>query len=58
MRLTERENEKCPMCNRIPPKLVPMYDNDQAHKNTKCCQDCKRKVKKGLPIEKFKRMED
>ena len=46
---------KCSICNYRVPDLVPMYDNDQAHKKQMLCVFCKRKIKKGLPITKFKR---
>ena len=44
----------CSMCNRIVMKLVPLYDHDQKHKGIQCCRDCKRKMRAGIPIEKFK----
>jgi len=52
------EDEKriiCKTCNRVVIKLVPMYDNDQKHTNYMLCIDCKRAIKKKIPIVKFKR---
>ena len=52
-----QSNNRCPMCNRLATKLVPLYDNDQNHVNTQCCQDCKRKIKKGQTIIKYDEVE-
>jgi len=48
----------CAMCNRRVTKLVPLYDNDQLHEKQKACVDCKRKIRKNQPIEKFKRVDE
>lgn len=45
----------CKVCNRVVIAVIPMYDNDQAHKNLLCCRDCKKKIKDGTDIIKFKR---
>ena len=45
----------CSMCNIVCIKLVPLYDNDNQHKKQQCCIDCKRKIRTGEDIVKFKR---
>ena len=45
----------CPMCNIVQIKLVPLYDNDHLHKNTMCCQKCKRAIKAQKEIVKINR---
>jgi len=47
------EGKRCPMCNVLPTKMVPLYDNDQEHKNTMCCRSCKKKVKNNEEIVKI-----
>ena len=44
---------KCNMCNRTVIELIPLYDNDQKHKNTQCCLKCKKAIKNGETIEKY-----
>lgn len=55
MSLIEKHGPKCGFCNRTVTRLVPLHDHEQVKKD--CCIDCKRKIKKGLPIEKFTRNE-
>lgn len=43
---------KCPACNKICIKLVPMQDNG---KGEKFCRRCKRAIKAGKEIKKFDR---
>jgi len=45
----------CPMCNWVCIQLVPLYDNDQSHKKQQCCKKCKRAIRGGKEIVKFKR---
>ena len=45
----------CPMCNVVQDKLVPLYDNDQQHKNTQCCKKCKKAIREGKEIKKIDR---
>lgn len=52
--LNDEKRIICSMCNRVCIKLVPLYDDDQKHEKQQCCVDCKRKIRKGLPIKKFK----
>ncbi len=40
----------CPMCKRLATKLVPMQDTGLGEK---VCYECKKAIKKGLPIKKF-----
>lgn len=48
---------KCNMCNRTVIKLVPLYDNDQHHTGQQCCVSCKKKIRRGEEIVKFKKTE-
>lgn len=44
------ELDKCPRCKRGVIELVPLYDDDQEHKQEMCCIDCKKKARKnGTP---------
>jgi len=52
------ETTTCPMCNRIAIKLVPLYDHDQKHELQMCCVHCKRAIKAGKEIIKFKGREN
>jgi len=55
--IDENKRVVCGMCGKIATHLVPLYDNDNNHKNTICCRPCKRYIKSGNqePIVKFKR---
>jgi len=48
----------CPMCKIVAIRLVPMYDNDNAHKKQMACITCKRKIKNGEEIIKIIRDND
>ena len=53
--LTEANNgPKCKMCQRIVIRRVPLYDKDQKHTGIQCCRDCKKLVRAGEDIVKFK----
>jgi len=51
--IEDKDRLICPMCKMVVTDLVPLYDNDQKHKNTQCCVFCKRKIKAGKSIKKF-----
>lgn len=48
------ESERCPICNYLIVRLVPMQDHDQKHEGQMVCIKCKRKIKRGEKIDKFK----
>jgi len=50
--LKENRGPICSMCNIVQIKLVPLYDNDQEHKNIQCCQKCKKLLRTGKQREK------
>lgn len=54
---TGEESLSCPMCGLHVVKLVPLYDNDNKHKNIMCCRHCKKKIRAQQPIEKISRTE-
>ena len=54
---SEEKKTICPMCNKVVIKLVPLYDHDQKHKLTMQCVHCKRRIKSGEQIIKFRRSE-
>jgi tRNA(Ile2) C34 agmatinyltransferase TiaS len=53
METREQHSPLCPVCNKRATKLVAMEDTG---KGERVCIDCKRKIQKGLPIEKFVRI--
>jgi len=55
MIMEDNKRTICGTCNRVVMQLVPMYDNDQKHQNLMLCRECKRAIKKGENITKFKR---
>lgn len=48
----------CSLCNRVAIKLVPLYDHDHKKELQQCCCDCKKKIKKGIKIERYTRREE
>ncbi len=47
------DKDRCPMCNKLAMKLVPLYDHDQEHKLQMCCRICKRKIRNSEEIVKW-----
>jgi len=46
----ETKVRRCTLCNRVPEKMVKLYDNGNG---PDVCRNCKRAVKKNIPIKKY-----